>query len=53
MFDSAPLDLVVAIAIFVAAGMAGRGPLARFSMARAVPGLAGVGAMVGFLVAAG
>ncbi len=53
MSDSAPLGLLVAIAVFVVAGVAGRGPLARFGMAKAVPGLAGAGVVVGFLVAAG
>jgi hypothetical protein len=57
MFDSATLNLFIAITIFVVVTVAGRDLLARFGMSKAlaqgISGLAGIGVAVGFLLAIG
>lgn len=57
MFDSATLNLFVAITLFVVVTVAGRDLLARRGMskaaAQAVAGLVGIGLAVAFLLLAG
>lgn len=57
MFDSATLNLFIAITIFVVVTVAGRDLLVRFGLskavAQAISGLAGIGVSVGFLLAIG
>ena len=57
MFDSATINLFIAITIFVVVTVAGRDLLARFGMSKAVAqgisGLVAIGVAVGFLLAIG
>jgi hypothetical protein len=57
MFDSATLNLFIAITIFVVVTVAGRDLLARSGMSKAVAqsisGLAGIAVAVAFLLAIG
>jgi hypothetical protein len=57
MFDSATLNLFIAITVFVVVTVAGRDLLARFGMskavAQAISGLVGIGVAVVFLLAVG
>lgn len=57
MFDSATINLFIAITIFVVVTVAGRDLLARFGLSKAVAqgisGLVAIGVAVGFLLAIG